>query len=250
MTQTKTTVLETDHIRITCYNPHHARLVVSFDHWRKNRNGFPDPQPSGFFAAHNTAFLTIHSSRNDWFLSPDLPAIHTALHAFTQPYDHINTIGFSMGGYGALLFSRALRTHRVVLVSPQSSIFPEAVPFETRYLAEAAQLDQSLETLRHKPRRGLGGALIYDPDRKIDARHAAILAGLFPKITLIPLPFGGHPAMQTIAQAKLYREVQLELLRNNIRPRHFLKLHKTARKTAPTYAKGLQRYLDTRAARA
>jgi len=244
-----TNVFETDNTRITCYDADKPRLVISFDHWRMARHGFPDPNPSQFFAKNDMAFMTIYSARNDWFLSLDLPALKQALSQFTKSFHHITSIGYSMGGYGALLLSRATRANQVVLVSPQSSIFPDRAPFETRYKTEAAMLDPKLDTLAQKPRRGLRGTLLFDPTIRIDAKHAKIILQSFPKITATPLPFAGHPAMQTIAEAKLYRKVQNELLRKRIRPSEFLRLHKQARHSAPTYKDGLARYLAHRAAR-
>lgn len=245
----KSNVFETENLHVTCYNPDRTRLIVSFDHWKPVRSGFPAPKPSEFFAKNDVAFMTIHSSRNDWFLSPDLPALQLALDRFTEPYDRVTSIGYSMGGYGALLLSRATRSNQVVLVSPQYSIFAQHAPFETRYEAEAALLDPKLDTLATKPRQGLRGVILFDPTVKIDVKHVALITKLFPKITSVPLPFGGHPALNAISGAKQYQKIQEELLRNNVRPGAFLRTHKQARRIAPCYQDGLAQYLARRRAR-
>ena len=239
-------VLETDNIRITCYDPQHPNLVVSFDHRRLNRDGFPAPMPSEFFAANNRAFLTIHSARNDWFLSPDLPQIKQTLFDFTERFEHIKSIGFSMGGYGALLLSRALRTNRVLLISPQSSIFPHSAPFEDRYQSEAKALNPVYDDLGQNPRRGLRGLILYDPNHRIDTAHAKRILGFYPKLTPVPMPFAGHHATTAISEANLFSHVQQEMLRNQPRARAFLAMHKTARKTAPAYQENLAAYLKQR----
>lgn len=245
----ETTVFETEYLRAICYNPDHSRLIVSFDHWRPVRSGFPAPNPSQFFAKNEVAFMTIHSSRNDWFISADLLALQQALSHFTKSYDRISSIGFSMGGYGALLLSRATRTNQVVLISPQYSIFAERAPFEARYKAEAALLDPKLDTLAANPRRGLRGVILFDSANKIDAKHVSLITEVFPKITSIPLPFGGHPAMQTIIEAKRYQKVQEEFLRHNVRHGEILRIHKQARRNSPSYQDRLAQYLARRSAR-
>ncbi len=243
------TVLQTPNIRVLCYNPQHARLVIAYDNRSLNRNGFPDPEPSEFYAAHNTAYLTIHSARNDWFLSPDLPRLRKTLAAFCKNYTRIHAIGFSMGGYGALLLARATRVHRVLLISPQSSIFPHAAPFETRYLPEATTLDPALDDLGQNPRRGLRGLILFDPAHRIDTAHTKRILGFHPKLTPVPLPFAGHHALTAISQAKMFFRVQKEMLRNQPRASEFLAMHKTARKYVPVYQENLHAYLKHRAKR-
>ncbi|PHQ98887.1 MAG: hypothetical protein COB39_06830 [Marinosulfonomonas sp.] len=245
-----TQVFETENVRVTCYDASLPRMVVSFDIWRKDRSGFPPPKPSGFYKQNGLAYLTIQSAHNDWYLSTDLPKLRKILSRFTKQFDHITALGFSMGGYGALLLSRALHLNQVVLVSPQSSIFPARAPFDDRYLQEAMRLDPALDTLAEYPRRGLRGVLLYDPSDMIDTQHTAIITGLYPNIIATPLPFGGHPATQAITQANLFAKIQHELLRRPVRAREFIRLHKQARRHSPVYQNRLSRYLADRNARA
>ena len=242
----KTSLYQSDHLRVTCYDPDRPRLIVSFDHWRQDRDGFPPEKPSQYFAKNGLAYMTIYSARNDWFLTPDLAEMRQVLADFTRGFEHVTAIGYSMGGYGALLLARESRANQVVLVSPQSSIFPEHAPFETRYLSEAAGLDPAQDTLAKRPRRGLRGGLLFDPSDRIDRQHSNRITGLFPNIVPVPLAFGGHPAMQAIAGAKMYRLVQQELLRRRIRPAEFLRIHKQARRQSPYYQDRLGRYLAER----
>jgi len=240
------TVFETENTKVTCYDSQHPRLIISFDNRRKDRTGFPPANPSRFFAANNMAFITIYVANNDWFLNDDLPDLRATLSQFTLRFEHITSIGYSMGGYGALLLSRESRANQIVLVSPQSSIFASRAPFETRYLSEASQLNPDLDTMAKRPRKGLRGVLLFDPTHKIDSQHKDIICNLHPKIRPVPLPFGGHPAMAAIGQAKLYSGVQKELLRKRFRVSEILRLHKQARRRAPAYQEGLNRYLAKR----
>jgi len=242
----ETLVYLSEHYRIICYNAQHEHMIVSFDVWRKDRSGFPKDNPSTFFHQSNVAHLVIHSSQNDWFLNPDIINARQHLSMFIKPYKRVTAFGFSMGGYGALLFSRAIRVNQVVLVSPQISIFPSQVPFENRYLEESRLVNPKYDTIAANPRKGLRGVILFDPSITPDRKHADIITDIYPKIWKVPLTFGGHPALLAINQAGLFGKIQKELLRNRVRPSEILRLHKLARKVAPVYRENIRAYLYNR----
>jgi len=178
-----------------------------------------------------------------------LPQLREALLEATQGYDKITARGFSMGGYGALLLSRALRLNRVLLVSPQVSVFPDHAPWETRYLVEAAQLDPAWDDLARKPRRGLHGVVLYDPMDAVDRQHAAAIGKLFPRLSMVPLAFGGHPATRVLLEGWKFSKLQQELLRPRLRPGFLLRGHKIARRNSPSYRAALQNRCEARGKR-
>ena len=110
-------------------------------------------------------------------------------------------MGFSMGGYGALRFARALGADQAVVVSPQVSIAPGVVPFETRYPAEAGQFDAALGDLAASAWPGLAGLILVDPFHAADMAHARMIRTLFPRLEFARLAFAGHPATGVIRQA-------------------------------------------------
>jgi len=182
------TVFETKNTKVTCYNSQHPRLIISLDNHRKDRTGFPPANPSSFFAANNMAFITIYVANNDWFLNDDLPQLRAALSQFTQRFEHITSIGYSMGGYGALLLSRESRAKQIVLVSPQSSIFANRAPFETRYLSEASQLNPDLTRLPSTLARVYAGFYCLIQPIKLIASTKMSFAICIPKFSPCPCP--------------------------------------------------------------
>jgi hypothetical protein len=245
------TVFETERVRAVCHNPDRARLSVSFDYLRRTREGFPGKPPSQRFLAAGHAHLIVETAQNDWFLSPDLPKLRGALHDFTAGFDDVAAMGFSLGGYGALLMSRALHLRRVLLVSPQYSIFAAKVPFERRYRKYAAVLDPELDDIVAQGNAELAGAVLFDPLlHPNDALHAALVREAFPGLQAVAMPFGGHPALGLINEAKLFGKVQALMTEPEISAQAVHMLRRRARSATPGYFKRVQKYLKRREAAA
>jgi hypothetical protein len=243
------TVFESARVRARCFCPDRPRLIVTLDYLNRSRQGFAQRQPSSRFLAAGFAQLIVESACNDWFLSPDLAALRQALQSFTAMYDDVAAIGFSLGGYGALLLSRALHLRRALLVSPQFSIFPQRAPFETRFRDLAAGLDPALDDLPAQGDAGLQGALVFDPRLSpADAQHAALIRGVFPGLRGVAMPFGGHPAFGLVAEARLFGRVQALLTGPEISARALHDLHRQARLHAPGYANKLLEYAARKSA--
>lgn len=236
-------------LRAACFWPGRARLIVRFDHWRRDRDGFPMDVPRGKFAASGCACLTIESARNDWFLNRDLPALRLALEAFAKGYDRAGAIGFSMGGYGALLLARELRLAEVVLVSPQFSILPEKAPYEMRYRREAETVLAELDEVGSDRGATLRGAVVYDPGVAPDVQHTKRICAAYPGLVPVPMWFGGHPALGVVAKHGRYGKVLEALFSGEVRAAELLSLHKQARRKSETYHAGIRQYLARRAAR-
>lgn len=238
-----TEIFSGNHLRAVCYWPDRPALTARFDHWRMQRDGFPMDRPGGNFETSGTACLTIESAQNDWFLNPDLPDLCAALRRFTARYAHVNAIGFSMGGYGALRLAQALHLTQAILISPQISIRPEIAPYENRYLKEAAQIDATADVLPDHP---LGGALLYDPTIPQDLAHKSAICQKFTGITPIPCWYGGHPASQSLVEGRQFGGLLQELFRHPMRPGAILRLQKRARENSPRYVKAMQDTLTRR----
>jgi hypothetical protein len=242
-------VFASERLRAVCHAPHRSRLVVSFDYLRPGRAGFPGRAPPPQMMQAEVAHLMVETAQNDWFLNPDLAALRAALGSFTAGFDDVAAIGFSFGGYGALLMAQALHLRRALLVSPQFSIFPERVPFESRYALFAARLDPGLDDLGAEGAAGLRGCIVFDPRLEpADARHAALIRARFPGLRSVAMPFGGHPALRLVGEAHLFARVQALLMGDAVTPAALHRLHRAARARAPSYALQLARYHAARPA--
>jgi hypothetical protein len=208
------------------------RLVVTFD-WRLDgRDGFSPDDHSTHFARQGFSQLSVKTRANDWFVNPETPALEAALERIAGEHARVHALGFSMGGFGALRFARALRLSRVVVVSPQSS---PLAPWDGRYRAEAPDWDEAGGDLAPRAAPRLRGLLVLDPFVPEDSRHARAILALFPGLRRVPLSFGGHPAIRTLRGAGGMRVVQEQagVLAPGAGP--ILAAHRAARRASPGY---------------
>ncbi len=172
-------------------------LYVTFRQWMPEPGQFDDRGRVQRALTAGLAHLHIQSRWNDWFLNPETPALEAALKATRARFLTARALGFSMGGYAALRYSRALRLNQVLLVSPQVSLL---VPDEDRY-PEAAGFDPVAGDLATHARTDLKGVVAFDPTHGLDRLHACRIMALLPGIQPARLCFGGHPGTAAIGQA-------------------------------------------------
>ncbi|UVO50767.1 alpha/beta hydrolase [Sphingomonas sp. SUN019] len=125
---------------------------------------------------------------NRWYQHRDIPDMLAAIAAVTRDYDRVITYGSSMGGYAALRFARSLGADTAIALSPQHSVDPRVVPWETRWQPDIAQIEFDEIPFAPAPRQ----YVFYDPHDIPDDRHVALIAAAGP-VARIPLPHAGHP---------------------------------------------------------
>ena len=211
----------------------HDRLIVTFDFRRSGKDGFDPPRPSGSFDRNGWAQLAIGCSRNDWFINDETPALEAALAPLADRYGRIHMLGYSMGGYGAFRFAAMLGAQAVVATSPQVSIDPAIVPFDRRFRTEAAGFDPSLGVLPDHP--ALTGVIVIDPFRRLDLRNALMLQARFPRVRIVRLAFGGHPAGGAMRDAGKGGVMNVQAQRAAPDGRAILRQHRAARRLSPAY---------------
>ncbi len=226
-------------------------LFVSFDHWRKDRVGFPAMVPVATALTMGYASLAIMTAANDWFLNPDLDPLRDVLAQLSAGYRVVRASGFSMGGYGALLCSAALRLDHVTLFAPQVSIRAQIVPFEHRWRTEAAQIASPLTTLQDQLGTvvppGLRGVMVFDPFYAPAERlHARAIQAIAPGIARVPMPFSGHPPTAVIMAAKAFSGVQRKMIDGTLCATDLRHLHRTERENCPAYLDAMVAVLKAR----
>ena len=197
-----TRIFDGAHLRADLVRGGHDRLMVTFDYRRLDRAGFGESEPSRQFAQAGFDQLMIATRHNDWFINAETRALEDACATLRGSYAVARALGFSMGGFGAFRLARTLGLDHVVAISPQVSIAPQVVPFETRFRREARAFDPSLGdmTALHDPK--LRGDVLIDPFNLGDLTHARMLQVLFPQVRLIRLPGGGHPCTRILRAAR------------------------------------------------
>ncbi|MBK0326512.1 alpha/beta hydrolase [Rhodobacteraceae bacterium F11138] len=233
-------------LRATLFNPDGARLFVSFRQRVADAGDFTEPTPVAAFADHGHAHLHLQSRWNDWYINAETEALETTLRALSSRYRAVRAMGFSMGGYAALRFAAALRLGQVVLVSPQVSIHPAAVPWDGRYADCAGVFDPDLGCLARRAGPELAGVLAYDPFRWRDRRNAREISALFPGLELCALAGGGHPATQIIRLGGSFGRIQIRLRQDRLDRRWVVQEHRKLRSDSAVYWSRLSKYANTR----
>lgn len=233
---TATVLFAGDHLRAEVHNPEAEVLFVTFDRWRRERNGFAAWEPSTKVAALGFAELVIKTAQNDWYLNPDLTPLRRVLKDHTGRYRTVRSFAFSMGAYAALLLSRPLRLRHAVLVSPQYSPFPGQPPGDTRYRREVTGLDARLGDLAQVVAAKLRGVVLFDPlGNPVDRAHARLILAQVPRMSGVAMPLAGHPATQVMLQTTVYGKLRALAFGAETDPALYHALHVEARRASPLY---------------
>lgn len=239
-----------EHLRAEVHNPDAEVLFVTFDRWRRDRDGFAEWQPSTRVAEHGFAELIIKTAQNDWYLNPDLAGLRTVLKAHTGRYRTVRSFAFSMGAYAALLLSRPLRLRHAVLISPQYSVFPDLPPLDRRYKREAEALDPALGDLARFVAPKLRGVVLFDPvGNPVDRAHARLILAQVPRMSGVAMPLAGHPATQVMLETTVYGKLRDLAFAAKSDPALYHALHVEARAQSPLYRHRLLERLARRSAR-
>ena len=237
-------------LRVIGCSVERPHLFVTFDHWRRERASFPDYSPSNTALNHGYGHIYIQTAKNDWFLNQDTVRLRGFLTELCQGKESCS-VGFSMGGYGALLFANALRLRRVLLLSPQYSIMQSKAPYESGYQQEAALLDPTLdhlEPLDDGPR--LQGIIAYDPRQAPQDRlHAEHIRTLHPDLKPVALPFGGHTALKHMEGTGVTHEIMRAFIEDDLSVGALRGVHGLIGRNSSRYKQRLKTYLDQRRSR-
>ncbi len=228
-------VYKSDRYEIELHNPQHRKLVATFDFWERGKSGFAPSKPTELIAESNMAELRIKTRDNDWFLSDELEDLMRIIAETASRYDEVMNYSGSMGGFGALLFSRATGAAKVFLISPQYSIDRAIVPFETRWETEAAALGLQAIDPKVFGSRDITGLVIFDPMIELDRLQAETVLRAFPGLTALKLPFGGHPAGKALHEAGLLGVMGRDIVNGRATPQSIRALFKVARRQSPLY---------------
>lgn len=206
-------------------------LIVTFDNMKsRDVKGPAFPWGYNFVQAQGHSHLGIMMSRrNDWYRHPDLNGFFDSLkqEGFFDRFRNVVFYGSSMGGYGALCYAAAAPGCRVVAFTPQTSLHPTVVPFETRY---RRGFDRGVWS-GGRYEDGVEGAQVAasvvafaDPFHPLDRAHIARL----PKNNLIwaRCPNMGHDAARMLKHMGVLTDVVLQAWTNTLTEQSF---HKTVR---------------------
>ena len=176
------------------------RLVVSFEHGHNGMKGDFAPATCPRYAERmGIDALLVQAAWRDWYISDRSAALTKTLDRATRDHDEVICTGFSMGAYGALLYSATCHARRLMLISPQYSIDPELAPFDAKRHKKFAAIGLPMPRPETRGNTAASGLLLYDPAIGADRAHMELITRAFPHLAALALPYGGHPATGVIA---------------------------------------------------
>ena len=186
------------------------RVVVTFDSYHEqagvDRPGFGE----AFFQTEGITAIHVMSHRNDWFQYPEMEELLLSVRNACSGVGRLLAYGSSMGGYAALRFADAVGAHAALALSPQYSLDPRKVPFETRWAPDRRRI-RFLPAIDGALRPGPQRIFAYDSALDADRRHAELLIAAAP-MTALALPHAGHPVGAFLNDIKLLRPLVLTAL--------------------------------------
>jgi pimeloyl-ACP methyl ester carboxylesterase len=228
-------IFDGNHLRASLFNPDAPRLFVTFRQRLSDPGSFSEARPVQAFVKRDHSHLYIQSLNNDWYINPETSALADVLRRVSMRYKRVLAIGFSMGGYAALRFSKPLRLKQLIAVSPQYSIAPGVVPWDRRYHDCADGFDRVAGDLATAARKHLTGMILCDPFKPLDMMHAEMIQMVFPKLSICRLSGGGHPASRVLREGGHFGDFQRLLLSKDADPAKVIDMHRSSRHESGLY---------------
>lgn len=213
-------------------------VIVTFTYFNDQAHvgGFGE----SLFAKQGISCLHFISKWNHWWQTSEM---EEALKIISESkfLNDKHTIGYgsSMGGYGAIRFSPELRLNQVLAISPQYSIDPAKVPFEDRWNAYLPKISFIYDNMNvHNKTETY---ILYDPFDG-DKRHAELYVTL-PYVSLVAIPFGGHPVSHFLNEIGLLQPIILSLANGSAKPSDWKGKIRKIRSNSGNYWVNFTRYL-------
>lgn len=215
---------------------HGTDLCITFTHvhndYSKPLPGFAEPlltkakMPAVYFV----------SRRNHWWQPQEVDEAIDQLRQsnLLDRFERRIGYGSSMGGYGVLLFARKLGLDRVVAVSPQASVNPKQVPWETRYNEWIKNLSFRQPDIQEALAGASNVTVVYDYMNRYDRRHIAMLrqsAG----VEFLNLPYTGHPPLGFLTQGKQLSNFARSIFDKDFKPERWRQARRDIRTGSANY---------------
>ena len=199
-------------------------LCVTFDNLDIAMNKRDDRRPWGykFIEDQDWSMLALMANGWTWFRDPWVFEQFDQLKnsGFFQQFDRVIFYGASMGGYGALVFSRACPGADVVAFTPQTILDKTVVPWETRYRVAweydfSGPYGDAVDAIETANRV----SIFYDPYSKLDAKHISRLKGK--NVIKFRAPFFGHRLGSMFAQMGILQPIVLSAINRQLDAKSF-----------------------------
>jgi hypothetical protein len=206
-------IAENDDYLIYHQEGHRAPLIITFSHMefaKTNRIFWGDTllDRLGFTS------LGIVCKRDNWYPS-SLRTLEPHFAEILSNYTERLCYGFSMGGYGAIKYSRLFQATHVLALSPQYSIDPKdldgATPWFSGHLSQISEPSMSIKSSEIAGSVGI----IFDPYESHDEYAVRKINAISPHIYRLPVSHVGHNTIHTISRGGAFAHVVDSILRND-----------------------------------
>lgn len=219
-------------------------LIVTFD-FLSSPSRPPHIPQAGLIATNGASHIHITAVWDNWYQTPELEPLLVQLAAIRIGYAQVVLYGGSMGGYGALILSGALRATRVVAIAPQFSPDPQKPPYELRWPAQAEKIVFHNDDMLAMASESADKYIIFDRSHKHDKVHFDLIAQL-PRVHAINIPFSSHYALAYLSEIGVLREAFAALIFEDAPDLRLRTLRRLGRKQSAMYLRELSRRLANR----
>lgn len=159
--------------------------------------------------------IHVINRHNRWYQHAERDeALATVAAVVRGGYDRAITYGSSMGGYAALRYAVPCGADTAIALSPQFSVDPGIVPWESRWQPDVvktlfAETPYEAATQQY---------VFYDPRVALDDRHVGMIAEAG-KTIRIPVPYGGHPVGALLAETGVLQATIRGIVAGDFDPR-------------------------------
>ncbi|WP_294391877.1 hypothetical protein [uncultured Sphingomonas sp.] len=208
--------------QVVTFDPYHSQLGT-------DRPGFGESyfQEQGITAVH------VLSHGNNWFQYAEIAEVLDLIRDRCAGTERLLAYGSSMGGYAALRFGHAIGAHAVLALSPQYSVDPRKVPFETRWGQEQRRI-RFLPAIEDVIRPVPSMVVAFDPRLHFDRLQVDAIPAEAP-IESVPLPHAGHPCGPFLSDIRLLHPLVMTVLDGTFDRARFLHAAHRRRRSSPNF---------------
>ncbi|MBD8555641.1 hypothetical protein IFT84_14110 [Rhizobium sp. CFBP 8762] len=172
------------------------------------------------------------SNDNHWWQVPSMREAVDLAASLSKQYTNVVTYGVSMGGYGALLYSKQFGAQTVIAAVPQFTIDPDKEPYEQRWAHFARRLTFLSDNLTDGLLDGSNVYLLYDPLFKPDTRHVSLI-DKDRRFNRIPASFATHSVTRYLARLKILSPLVQDILKGDADVPGFIRTLRSLRRHDP-----------------
>lgn len=207
-------------------------LYVGFDDLSgpRSKNRLRDPWGYAFAAKAGWSYLGVMAHHTNWYRNSSLFAALEKLagDGFFARFGKVVFSGTSMGGFAACAFSSLAPNCTVIAFSPQSTLDPDIVGWETRYWSGRHADWNGPYADAPKEIHAAGHVwIVYDPMLELDRRHAARFSG--PNVSLLKARWTSHHCIKHMARTKILSTFVRECIDGSMTEARFYELYRRGR---------------------